>query len=351
MLKEEINSVGLGSFFPKTDSNILKKSTDIESIKNFEIFYTGRHAIKQLLTKLLEENTIRHIWLPDYYCQHVTSWLKVNFNNIKTYAIDPFNVNEPVDIESFTSNEDIVMLNNFWGVYEYQIPNTKKRAIYIEDHSHGWLSKPCINSNADFCFASLRKTLPIPLGGILWKPNGEKISFRIKSSTDESFIKIWDKINHAMTLKHEYISKPKENNKNYLTIIGETEQFLHTQYKIIQVHKLHYDFIAKYLYKDYNSIKKENFNTIINKIAKNSKFKIIQNSEHITFGLELIFKNRVSFVSLKSHLIKNNIFPSELWPGNNLEKEYKYLLNIHIDYRYNIKTMEYIAHKINSWKE
>jgi hypothetical protein len=350
MLNQEINSIGLGSFFPKTDAKILNDSIGIESIKNFELFYTGRHAIKQLLVSLLEEKTIRHIWLPSYYCQHVTSWLRVNFSNIKTYTVEPFNVNEPIDIESFTTKEDIVILNNFWGVYEYKIPNHKKRAIYIEDHSHGWLSKPCLQSKADYCFASLRKTLPIPLGGILWSPNGEKIEISIKSNTEERFIDIWEKINLAMTIKQESIVKEGDN-KNYLSIIGETEQFLHTQYEVIPILKLHEKFITEYLSKEFNTVKRENFNYIINKIEKKPEYNIIQNSEHITFGLELIFKNRTSFESLKLHLIKNNIYPSELWPSNNLEKGYKYLLNIHIDYRYGIKAMEYIADKINSWEE
>lgn len=42
--------------------------------------------------------------------------------------------------------------------------------VLLEDHSHDPLSSWARNSRADFAFASVRKTFPVPDGAILWSP-------------------------------------------------------------------------------------------------------------------------------------------------------------------------------------
>lgn len=348
MLTKEISTIGLGSFFPTTNASDFEESEAMPSIKNFVLFYTGRHAIKHLLSLLDSRKKIRKIWLPEYYCQHVTFWLKTNFNTIDTYPIDPYFEKTTINFNKFATEDDVVILNNFWGIYEYQIPTETKRALYIEDHSHGWLSRSCTQSKADYCFASLRKTLPIPLGGILWQPKGT-LDISLPSMAEEDFSEVWDKITNAMTLKKKNSSDAASSPEEYLKMIGETEAFLHKQYSVIPLQKKHQELIVKFLNKDYNKIKKINFDYIEEKIAPNSEFRVLKKEDHPTFGLELVFQDREYFKSLKQHLIRNNIYPSELWPENSLDKTYKYLLNVHIDFRYTKETMDYIAQKINSW--
>jgi hypothetical protein len=36
-----------------------------------------------------------------------------------------------MDIKSFATENDIVILNNFWGMYAYLIPTHKMRPMYI----------------------------------------------------------------------------------------------------------------------------------------------------------------------------------------------------------------------------
>ncbi|WP_158976806.1 hypothetical protein [Cellulophaga sp. L1A9] len=349
MLTKEINTIGLGSFFPKTNAASLEEFDALRSIQNYALFYTGRHAIKHVLTLLQKRRNIRKIWLPKYYCQHVTSWLKTNFDGIDTYDIDPFFENSTLNFEEFATDEDVVILNNFWGIYEYKIPTQTNRATFIEDHSHGWQSAACKESKADYCFASLRKTLPVPLGGILWQPNGqEKLSVDEHSIT-EDFSRVWNQIDKAMTLKQNFKAKAIGSVNEYLKSIGETESFLHHQYTVIPVEKEHKAYLLKYISKDYNAVKNNNFKYIIKKIAPNSEFEILKKEKHTSFGLELVFKHRDSFDTLKQHLIHNKIYPSELWPDNSLDHHYKYALNLHIDFRYTEEAMDYIAAQINSW--
>ena len=54
----------------------------------------------------------------------------------------------------------------------------------------------------------------------------------------------------------------------------------------------------------------------------------------------------MAFNELKTYLIQHHIYPSELWPDNS---EDKFLLNIHIDFRYTKTDMEHIAQTLNNW--
>ena len=61
------------------------------------------------------------------------------------------------------------------------------------------------------------------------------------------------------------------------------------------------------------------------------------------------FNNLEDFTDFKTYLIKQNIFPANLWPSNNLDLEWKYFYNIHVDFRYTIDDMAFLAETINNW--
>ncbi|MEP0213481.1 MAG: hypothetical protein ABJD66_09730, partial [Cellulophaga sp.] len=293
------------------------------------------------------------IWLPKYYCQHVTNWLQQNFSNINFYSINAFcKTEEQLRILDFATENDIVILNNFWGVFEYQLPTTKKKPVIIEDHSHGWLSTGCLQSKADYCFASLRKTLPIPLGGILWKPNGQKININgLLLKQDQNFYENWNTIEKAMLLKADYLKNNITNNKDvYLNLIAKSENYLHKQYDVIQLKEEHKQYIKTFLNKNYTKTKTLNLETIYTAIKPSDNFKVLRYNNLVTFGLQLAFKERTLFNSLKLYLISNNIYPSELWPGNETNiVNYNFMLNIHIDFRYTKNEAEYIVETLNKW--
>ncbi|MBU2996735.1 hypothetical protein KO500_09830 [Cellulophaga baltica] len=342
----------IGSFFHNPESSNLIKLDINDFISNYQLFYTGRQAIKYLIDMLSLNQKVDTIWLPKYYCQHVTAWLKENYSNIAVYDINPFETNEKLD-ESFYAkfgSNDIVVLNNFWGLSDYIIPCLKNRALFIEDHSHGWLSPNCINSNADYCFASLRKTLPIPLGGICWKPNGVVELIDDLQIVDSDFYVKWDDNVEAMSLKKDYLLGDNDSSKEkFLSLITDTEKYLHNHYQIVTLKKEHKSIVEKYLSFDYNKPKRNNLDILVLNLIKTENFKVIEKGDIASFGLNLIFKDKEYFNSLKMYLISNAIYPSELWPDNVLTSDYKYLLNIHIDFRYSEKQMVQIFTVINKW--
>src|ERR671922_295368 len=75
-------------------------------------------------------------------------------------------------------------------------------AVVVEDHSHDPFSPWALGSEASYAFSSLRKTLPIPDGGILWSPRGLDLPPQPRGSADGSELKL-----AAMLVKGRYLAE------------------------------------------------------------------------------------------------------------------------------------------------
>ncbi|TJY33435.1 hypothetical protein [Pontimicrobium aquaticum] len=317
---------------------------------SFAFYYSGRNAFLAVFNDIESKTTINKIWLPSYYCDTVVNLINSNFKNVAYYNIDPFHFESDIDVTEFASKDDIVILNNFWGLSTFKdYSNIKEKPIIIEDHTHGWLSKQSLNSNADYCICSLRKTYPIPLGAITWMPNSNSKQTPYKDAKDTAIIKAYLSFNNSMKLKRAFIKKDKNTKDEYLDLLNNGESILCESNSYNKPNNELLDQINKYLAFNPNIVKANNFNQIIGSINKTHKFKILKREGFTPFGLLLLFKSEKLFISFKNWLISNNIYPAHLWPNTKTESEWKYLFNLHIDFRYNIEDISYLVEKINIW--
>ena len=317
---------------------------------DYEIFYSGRQAFKYILDEIHLKHNVDKIWMPEYYCQNaMNDWIMNSYKNIYFYKTKPFDFNETLQINAFASINDVVLLNNYWGLCDV-FQKKESAPIIIEDHSHGWLSDSCLNSQADYCFASLRKSLPIPLGGIYWKPNAKLTMDRKGFIKDHSYYDAWDIAYKAMSDKKQYKENSQGSAKqNYLDKVETVELFLDQHYDIVKVRKEDKAYINKFLIYNVLEKKRINLNNIYETILKVDFIKIIKRNNFTTFGLMLLFKDKEQCDSLRTHLIKNDIYPSFLWPNNILASKWKYSINIHVDFRYTLDDMYFIKNTINYW--
>lgn len=347
------NNKGIGSFFSHVDSSDpmfkLYKSTFYP--KNGMFFYTGRQAIKYVIESIKPNQELITIWLPNYYCKHVTHWIRANYSNTKLYDIDPKSPSEVIQVHKFANENDIVLINNFCGISDCNYNKGDKYLTIIEDHSHGWLSNACIHSKADFCIASLRKSVPVPLGGLAWRPDNHQINSKIKTIHDSEFLTIWDNILRAMNLKKSYEIQNIVNNHAksiFLEIIRSEEEKIHSNYHLVTMQEQHRKIIENYLSINFLSFKKLNWSFVKPRINPSIKFECLDSS-FPGFGLILYLDKEEDMNTLRNYLIKNNIYPALLWPDN--PPEFGYYLNIHIDYRYNNGHMKYISQILNHFSE
>ena len=321
--------------------------------EQYSYYYSGRNAYLSLLKEISLHHEINKIWLPKYFCKHVLANISRNYNNVHYYETNPFNFENDIDISQFTKKNEIIVLNNYWGLSTFSY-NSKAidRPIIIEDHSHGWLSKQCISSKADYCICSIRKTYPIPVGGIAWKPNSNKNSGIYSDKDDATISEAYKKINESMHLKRRYIKENIQDIKEtYLSLLKEGEAFISDSNKYARPTNKILNTIQSYMDLNPNIIKNKNLNYVSKHLVPSKHFKLIKREGFTPFGLLILFKDLNRFHSFKKCMITNNIYPAHLWPNNELKSQWKYILNIHVDYRYDLNSMAYISKTINKWAQ
>jgi hypothetical protein len=157
----------------------------------------GRHAVEELVTMLRP----RTLWLPDYFCHEVAvGWDRLV--DVRTYEDDP-RWAEPDWEMVDAARGDAVIAVNYFGAREAVGWEDRRSAAgftLVEDHSHDPFSPWAVGSSADYAFCSVRKTLPVPDGGILWSPQDRDLPPQPRGAADGSELKL-----AAMLLKARYL--------------------------------------------------------------------------------------------------------------------------------------------------
>ena len=148
-------------------------------------FSTGRDALCALLADICARPAAdcvlpvpRRLWLPGYYCPDVVGTLlplalAVPLE-LRTYPAPPPGLPDLARIP--LAPGDLLLLVNLFGLHGASTtPRLPPGVVLIEDHTHDPLSRWARTSTADWCFASLRKTLPLPDGGVVWSPGGRAL--------------------------------------------------------------------------------------------------------------------------------------------------------------------------------
>jgi hypothetical protein len=157
----------------------------------------GRHALYALLERLGPPK----LWLPDYFCDEAArSWSELT--QIELYEDDP-RWPEPQWESLRPGRRDAVVAVNYFGVRDagpWRAWREQTECVLVEDHAHDPASEWATSSSADYAFTSLRKTLPVPDGAILWSPRGLPLPDQPAGGADGSELKL-----AAMLLKGEYL--------------------------------------------------------------------------------------------------------------------------------------------------
>ncbi len=135
-----------------------------------ELFATGSGALSALLRSL--EAPRLHV--PSFFCTGVAELLAADAP-LAWYRHLPDERGPRLDSLAVRPGDVVLAQNLFgrddrapWDAWIRDHPDV----IVVEDHSHDPLSDWARTSTAAFAVASLRKTLPLPDGGLLWSPCG-----------------------------------------------------------------------------------------------------------------------------------------------------------------------------------
>jgi hypothetical protein len=136
-------------------------------------FASGRAALCALYRQWTERHPGARLWLPDYLCADLVRSLMLRGIPLRFYLDDPQRIGPDLGHLEAAAGDLVLAVNYFgvrsgdeWRAWRESTPEVG----LVEDHTHDPQSLWARSSIADFAFASLRKTIPIPDGGIAWSP-------------------------------------------------------------------------------------------------------------------------------------------------------------------------------------
>ena len=153
--------------------------TDGYQDNSLSVFYPSANYYadgRQALIHLYHSQSWQRLWVPEYFCYDVIASLKKAGLDLRFYADYPGYRDDSKTLEAIQRNGyfkpyDAILRVNYFGTRSYRSIE-KLNIPVVEDHTHDLIGGWAMNSHADWCIASLRKTLPIPEGGMLWSPVG-----------------------------------------------------------------------------------------------------------------------------------------------------------------------------------
>lgn len=330
----------IGSDFHYINSFNMPGSKELLSEANY--YANGRQA----LIALILANKWRRIWVPDYFCYQIVESIKKTGIVVLFYPDTPTS-NDSEHISSIRFQKDDVLLRmNFFGIRQFRCNNHISVPV-VEDHSHdligGWASK----SNADWCIASLRKTLPIPEGGILWSPKDHALP--TSPTQTEANIELARLRWQAMLLKKDYLNGILSDKKEFLENLSQTEQQFESL-KLSKIDEKSMNYLREFNILDWYREKSENWVYLSNLLDSNKvNVKVLTSEHHNCFNLSMIIllDNEKVRDKVRSSLISNDIFPAILWsiPKDRFKSTQEFsarMLSIPCDARYTKEDMQRI---------
>jgi hypothetical protein len=153
--------------------------TELPWLPGASLYASGSHALVELVRWGARQAGWRRVWLPSYYCPDVPAALAAAVvGEVELRAYPDAALWSSADLGSIpAATGDVVVVANQLGVRgQPDVSGAIARgAAVVEDHSHDLASSWALESGADYAFASLRKTLPIPDGGAVWSPQGRPL--------------------------------------------------------------------------------------------------------------------------------------------------------------------------------
>ena len=308
----------------------------------------GRDALR------LVANLARHRrwWMPSYFCQQVVHAVADAGIELLAYPDSP--LSPQLDLSTIDDQPgDAVLVINYFGLRaptDISIPEGFSAEI-IEDHTHSPTSAWARTSNADFCFASLRKLYPLADGGAVWSPRGHGLPDTPKT-TSALRLGAFEKLT-GMLLKRLYLEGHAVAKTDFRSRLEAGEDSLMAR-ELSSITTLSRLALGAFPLSHWDRVQVRNFQTLLRQLPSGGAFRVLEPSPNATtpFSAFCVFDQVEECERVRAALIADRIYPSRLWPLDNplldgVPAEHSRLsrrsFSVPIDMRYGAADMDRVA--------
>lgn len=295
---------------------------------------------RQALIALYRSLGWQRLWVPEYFCYDVIASLKeaglelVFYTDYPDYHDDSKTI-EAIQRKGHFRPTDAILRVNYFGMRSYRCVD-KLNIPVVEDHTHDLIGGWALNSHADWCIASLRKSLPVPEGGMLWSPMGLPLP-KAPSVSDEN-AKIaairWE----AMRLKACYLNGENVEKAAFRSGFVDTEEYF-DRAEVCALDAESQKFLQLFDIRDWYKRKWENWELL--RDIKKDGVRVLQPEKKgcYPFSLILVFELEDERNRVRKALIEKQVYPAILWsvpPSyyGEISQMSGGMLSIHCDARY-----------------
>lgn len=304
---------------------------------------------RQCLVTLVLQNGWGRIWMPEYFCYEVIESLRqMTGIEIAYYQDFPTNNAQGIVATLPYRDGDVLLRTNYLGIRDFRCEADIPVPV-IEDHTHDLMGHWSLYSKADWCIASLRKTLPIPMGGVLWSPKGHDYPTVVRNSQDAE--KIASRRWKAMELKAAYLRGEDVKKEDFRKILIDTEDwFDHAEPSMMDERTM--DFIRNLDINAWYNAKRRNWQYLCQMVKTKAQVLKPEDESCNMFSFTILAADRDQRDKWRLGLIENNVYPAILWQVPDTAHKVvgavsNRLLSIHCDGRYSVEDMENMAKLIN----
>ena len=310
-------------------------------------FANGRHAI---LTAV-KVGGYKRLWVPVYFCHEVIASIRKAGIEVVFYDDYPLQQYDDDVVRNISyRNEDALLRVNYFGWRKWR-DNSDIPVPVIEDHTHDIIGYWAINSNADWCFASLRKSLPLPEGGVLWSPKGHIVKQPVSTTENDACV---EKRLRGMTLKRDYLRGDNVEKETFRSIYLSTEGQIE-ELDMSGISQVCLDMLRNFCIEKWYIDKKRNWEFLtFSKNLPAEKSLIEESSTSTPFSVILEMSSYERCEEVRKRLIENDVYPAILWslPQEcvNFSRAFSFskrMLSIHCDGRYSSADMERLSYLLS----
>jgi hypothetical protein len=313
-------------------------------------YMLGRHVVSDLVKHLGGRR--RTLWLPSYFCPEVADRCHADCS-VREYGDDP-RCTEPDWNSLRPEPSDVVLAVNYFGVrsgahwaeWRQRVP-----CVLLEDHTQDPFSPWASNSSADYCFASLRKTIPIPDGAILWSPR--QLSLPAQPDTRDwsgSALKLAAMFHKAEYLKGKDSASLKER---FRTLQREGEAYLR-QSQVSAISPYAYAYVSQGIPHAWRQQRLLNTTHLLARLQAWDGGQFAFRSwpdGAVPFALIVVFSSQPIRDSFQSWLQKHNVYCPVHWVCQTTDKRAldlaQRILSLPVDQRYTLEDMDRVANVLS----
>lgn len=341
-----------GSDFHSIDMNSMIADTGSLSLRDYysskNEYACGRHAIDAIVAF----KGWKRIWIPAFFCYEVIGHIKSTGMEVVLYDDNPLAQNDEEIVRKLSYREgDVLLRVNYFGLRDWR-SNKGIEVPVIEDHTHALISEWALNSDADYCIASIRKSLPVAAGGIMWSPKGLELPEGLvatKACEEMAAVRY-----EAMLMKHDYLLQQKPVKKEFFRAKFLASEDMIDKLRLSGIDKESSEIASNINIIQWTELRTRNWSRAYEQLRKS--FTILEPSgdKHCQspFSLIILCESVDERAALIAHLIKNEVYPAVLWsmpkdsPFTDALSISQRILSLHVDGRYSMKDIDEICERI-----